>query len=263
MTPALSRTINVPSTPRCQPCNPSQRSASYSAGVLLDTFALGVDVSAQALTKNATMQNITTSLIAYSAAATLLAVTPGLDTVLVLRAGASEGSKHALLAALGIVCGCFAWAIAVAGGLGVVLVASQLAYSVLRWVGAGYLIYLGIQLLRHPRSSFLGEIQQQQRGQGAFARGALTNLLNPKVGIFYVSFLPQFVPRDVAVAPYTLLLGGIHGLVSLIWFLCLIAAMRPLLRWLRRPSVIRALDRATGAVFLLFGLRLAIESRRA
>jgi hypothetical protein len=83
------------------------------------------------------MQNITASLIAYIAAATLLAVTPGLDTALVLRAGASEGSKHALLAALGIVCGCFAWAIAVAGGLGVVLVASQFAYSALRWVGVG------------------------------------------------------------------------------------------------------------------------------
>lgn len=192
------------------------------------------------------MQTITTSLIAFTAAAILLAVTPGLDTALVLRTGTSEGSRQASLTALGIVCGCFAWAIIAAAGLGVVLTASQLAYSVLRWVGASYLIYLGIQLMLHPRSSLPGEIQQQ-RGQGAFTRGVLTNLLNPKVGIFYVSFLPQFVPRGVAVAPYTLLLGSIHSLLSLIWFLCLVAAMRPLLRWLRRPSVIRALDRFTGS----------------
>jgi RhtB (resistance to homoserine/threonine) family protein len=208
------------------------------------------------------MQNIAGSLIAYVAAASLLAMTPGLDTALVLRTGATEGSKRALSAALGIVCGCFVWAAIVAAGLGVLLAASEIAYAALRWVGALYLLYLGYQLLRHPRSGFLSETSSPQKGQGSFARGALTNLLNPKVGIFYVSFLPQFVPPGVTVPTYTLLLGAIHGLLSLAWFLCLIAAMRPLTRWLRQPRVVKALDRLTGAVFVVFGFRLALESRR-
>jgi threonine/homoserine/homoserine lactone efflux protein len=89
----------------------------------------------------------------------------------------------------------------------------------------------------------------------------MTNLLNPKVGVFYVSFLPQFVPHGVSVAPYVLLLGAIHVLLGLIWFACLIAATRPIARWLRRPALLRTCDRLTGAVFVAFGIGLAIESR--
>src|SRR5262249_37715155 len=105
------------------------------------------------------------------------------------------------------------------------------------------------------------EAVPQNQGRGAFARGALTNLLNPKVGIFYVSFLPQFIPAGVSVAPFTLLLGAIHAVLGLIWFLTLIAATRPLTQWLRRPAVVRRLDRMTGGIFIAFGVRLAIESR--
>jgi threonine/homoserine/homoserine lactone efflux protein len=90
----------------------------------------------------------------------------------------------------------------------------------------------------------------------------LTNLLNPKVGVFYVSFLPQFVPPNVSVGPYMLLLGAIHALIGLIWFACLITATRPISALLRRPVVVQTCDRLTGAVFMAFGLGLALESRR-
>jgi threonine/homoserine/homoserine lactone efflux protein len=99
-------------------------------------------------------------------------------------------------------------------------------------------------------------------GQGAFARGALTNLLNPKVGVFYMSFLPQFVPAGAPVGPYVMMLGIIHALQGLIWFACLTAATRSLSRWLQRPHVVPWLDRATGGLFLAFGIGLALESRR-
>jgi threonine/homoserine/homoserine lactone efflux protein len=207
------------------------------------------------------MHSVGTTLLAYTLAAALLTITPGLDTALVLRTAASEGPRRALWSGLGIVTGCFAWAAIVAGGLSALLVASELAYNALRWAGATYLLYVGFRLLCTPRASFVNETAPQNGGRGAFARGALTNLLNPKVGIFYVSFLPQFIPSGVPVAPFTLLLGAIHALLGVFWFVALIAATRPVTQWLRRPSVVRRLDRITGGIFIAFGARLAIESR--
>jgi threonine/homoserine/homoserine lactone efflux protein len=207
------------------------------------------------------MHPIVGSLLAYTAAAVLLTITPGLDTALVLRTAAAEGSRPALFAAVGIVGGCLVWAASVAAGLAVLLVASRFAYTVLRWAGAGYLLYLGVRMLCRPRTSFLESNRSGIRGRSAFARGALTNLLNPKVGVFYISFLPQFIPSGVSVAPYAMLLGLIHAILGLLWFACLIGVMGPLARWLRRPNIVRTLDRATGTVFILFGARLALEAR--
>jgi threonine/homoserine/homoserine lactone efflux protein len=150
----------------------------------------------------------------------------------------------------------------VAFGLGALLAASQLAYTVLRWIGAAYLLWVGYKLLRHPRREFLPQAHSAQRQRAAFATGALTNLLNPKVGVFYVSFLPQFVPQGVHVGPYILMLGAIHALLGLIWFACLIAATRPISTFIRRPAVVQACDRLTGGVFMAFGVGLALESRR-
>jgi threonine/homoserine/homoserine lactone efflux protein len=209
------------------------------------------------------MVSVSGSLAAFIAAASLLTITPGLDTALVLRTAAAGSRRQAVLASLGIGLGCFCWAALVALGLAALLAASQLAYTILRWVGAAYLVCVGYRMLRHPRTAFVPEVPDDGGRRAAFATGALTNLLNPKVGMFYVSFLPQFVPQGVPVAPYLLLLGGIHALLGLIWFACLITATRPLTRFLRRPSVVRTCDRLTGAAFVAFGVGLALQSRRA
>jgi threonine/homoserine/homoserine lactone efflux protein len=201
------------------------------------------------------------SLAAFIAAASLLTITPGLDTALVLRTAAGS-ARRAVLASLGIAVGCFGWATLVALGLGALLAASQLAYTVLRWVGAAYLVWIGYKMLRHPRRNFPVEARADNGQRAAFTTGALTNLLNPKVGVFYVSFLPQFVPQGMSVAPYILLLGAIHALLGLVWFACLIAATRPIARFLRMPAVIQTCDRLTGGVFVAFGVGLALQSRR-
>jgi threonine/homoserine/homoserine lactone efflux protein len=107
------------------------------------------------------------------------------------------------------------------------------------------------------------EDRSEHLTRAAFGTGALTNLLNPKVGIFYVSFLPQFVPHGVSAAPYILLLGTIHALLGLIWFACLITAMRPMAGFLRRPATVKVLDRMTGGVFVAFGIALGLDSRHA
>ena len=92
-------------------------------------------------------------------------------------------------------------------------------------------------------------------------RGLLTNLLNPKVGVFYISFLPQFLPTGVAAAPFIFLLAVIHAVLGLAWSACLIGATRPIAGVLKRAAVVRWLDRITGGVFLSFGVRLALERR--
>lgn len=205
---------------------------------------------------------VAAALVAFTLAATLLTITPGLDTALVLRTAAVEGPRRAAAAAVGVGLGCLTWGLAVAVGLGLLLAASQTAYLALKWAGAAYLIYLGARMLLRPRRAFaLGEARDRRAVSplGWAGRGLLTNLLNPKVGVFYVSFLPQFVPAHVAAGPFIALLALIHVALGLAWAAGLIAATRPLARALRKPAVVAWLDRVTGGVFIGFGLKLALD----
>jgi threonine/homoserine/homoserine lactone efflux protein len=204
--------------------------------------------------------SIEAALIAFVAAATLITITPGLDTAMVLRTAAVEGPRTAALAGLGILSGLLAWGAAVALGLGVLIGASTLAYTALKWAGALYLAWLGVKLILRPRSKLDLAAAGAPRGNW-WARGFLNNLLNPKIGVFYVSFLPQFTPAHVPAAPFIFLLAVIHACLGAIWFAVLIAATSPLKRWLQRAAVVRWLDRVTGVVFIGFGLRLALDRR--
>jgi threonine/homoserine/homoserine lactone efflux protein len=202
------------------------------------------------------------SLIAFIMAAGLLTVTPGIDTALVLRTAGVEGAQRALLAGLGIALGCLAWGAVVAAGLGALLAASEWAYTLLRYAGAAYLLWLGLKLIRSRRTSFGEGGDAPESGSSRFTwarRGFLTNLLNPKVGVFYVSFLPQFVPAGADVAGFSFLLAAIHASLGLLWFALLVAATRPIARMLRRPPTLQWLDRITGTAFLLFAGRMALS----
>jgi RhtB (resistance to homoserine/threonine) family protein len=204
------------------------------------------------------------ALAAFVAAAVLLSITPGLDTAMVLRTAAAEGGRKALMATLGIAMGCLVWGVATALGLSVLLAASKTAYTVLKWAGAAYLVWLGVNLILKPRDRFETAVQtpgEARKERNWLLRGFLTNILNPKVGVFYVSFLPQFVPAGFNPPPFILLLAVIHAVVGSAWLCLLILAMRPLKAWLARPGVVRWLDRVTGLVFVGFGLRLALERR--
>ncbi|MGA8441374.1 MAG: LysE family translocator [Candidatus Sulfotelmatobacter sp.] len=212
------------------------------------------------------------ALLAFTLAAGLLTITPGVDTALVLRTAAVEGPRRATLAAVGICCGCLMWGLTASVGLGALLAASRFAYTALRIAGACYLIFLGTKmLLRKNRSSFAMDetlspltCADPVRASAPrwFVRGLLTNLLNPKVGVFYVTFLPQFIPGGVAVTSFSMLLAAIHAVEGILWFSLLTLATRPLSRWLRRPPVAETLDRATGTVLVGFGLGLVLDNRR-
>lgn len=206
--------------------------------------------------------SIADNLMAYTFAATLLTLTPGLDTALILRTATVEGRKQAIRAALGINAGCLLWGAAVAFGLGALIAVSELAYDILKYCGAAYLAWLGVNMLLRPRQS-LGTVSTTDSRPQAnwFVKGMLGNLLNPKVGIFYVSFLPQFIPQGQPLVAWTFGLVSIHVALGLLWSMILIGATQSLAGVLRREKVIQWMDRATGLVFVLFAARLALSRR--
>ncbi len=208
---------------------------------------------------------MTESLITFALVAALLTITPGADTMLVLSAAARSGTSRGVATAAGTVTGVYAWGVAAAAGASAVLTASETAYSLLKAAGAAYLIWLGVSALR---SSFRAgpEVVDGSAAEPGFrtslrrsyARGLFTNLLNPKIGVFYISFLPQFLPSDVAALPAGVLLTSVH-VVEGLFFLAAISYLADRAGgWLRRPRVSRALDRVCATVFIGFGVRLAV-----
>ncbi|MBD2791346.1 LysE family translocator [Xenorhabdus szentirmaii] len=202
------------------------------------------------------------SLLAFTVAATLLTLTPGLDTALILRTATVESGKKAFQAALGINAGCFIWGAMVAFGLGTLIAVSELAFNILKWCGALYLCWLGMQMMWHPKKDLGGEITSSAKNQNWFIKGMLGNVLNPKMGVFYVSFLPQFIPQGHSPVLWTFSLVSIHVLLGTFWSLSLIYATRPLSHILRRENVVKWMNRVTGGVFLFFAFNLALSSRR-
>ncbi|WP_421512211.1 LysE family translocator [Enterobacter sp. JS8-1] len=205
--------------------------------------------------------SVTDSLLAFSFAALLLTLTPGLDTALILRTACAEGGKKAFQAALGIDAGCFIWGALVALGLGALLAVSELAYTVLKVCGAAYLSWLGLQLLIRPRTSFSHSDSNAASRGNWFIRGMLGNVLNPKMGIFYVSFLPQFIPAGHSPFLWTFFLVGIHVTIGTMWSATLILSTHFASAMLKKRRVVTAMDRVTGGLFLCFAAKLALGSR--
>lgn len=206
--------------------------------------------------------SVVQALVAFSIAAGLLTITPGLDTALVLRTAAAEGPRKAWLAAFGVCLGTLGWGAMVALGIGALIAASPMAFEALKWAGCAYLVWLGVNLIVRPRDRFdLATAATPDTRRAWLWKGALNNLLNPKAGVFYVSFLPQFVPAGVPAAPWMFMLAGLHCIFGLIWFAAIIGATRPISGVLQKAAVVRWLDRITGGVFLGFGVRLALARR--
>ena len=202
-----------------------------------------------------------TSVATFAVVALALTLTPGLDTALVLRSALTRSRRDAAATAAGIVAGLFVWGAAAAVGISALLTASQLAYDVLRYAGAAYLVWFGLRLLvRAVRGALVTEPAGAAGSSPwrAARQGLATNLLNPKVGVFYVALLPQFLPSGGDPLAVGLLLAGVHGLISVAWFALLIALASALAARLRRPGTVRVIDGVTGTTLIGFGVRLAI-----
>ncbi len=203
------------------------------------------------------------ALLGFTIASALLTITPGVDTLLVLRTAAMDGRRPALFATLGIATGCIVWGAAVALGMGALFAAAPMLFEAVKWAGAAYLVWIGLGQLLRPRETRARSEAESGRARGdaalaCYRRGLLTNLLNPKVGIFYLSFLPQFVPAGYAPAPFIFLLACLQMAMGVAWLLGVIAATAPLGRMLAKPRVLKRIDRSCGGLFVLLGAKLAL-----
>ncbi|MEW1660213.1 LysE family translocator [Streptomyces sp. NPDC093707] len=218
-----------------------------------------------------------TSLIGFTVVAALLTISPGPDFAVVLRTALGSGRRAALCSALGIAAGCFVWGLAGAVGLTAMLAASRAAYDALRVAGAVYLVWLGGQALlsaRRRRRAGAGETGVADGPADdaapavptspwrAFRTGLLTNVLNPKVGVVYLSLLPQFIPHGAPVVGTTLLLVGVHAALGLLWLGGVTLAVHRARAVLQRPRVRRRLDQATGGVLVALGAAVGFEVAR-
>jgi threonine/homoserine/homoserine lactone efflux protein len=210
------------------------------------------------------MRSVLSSLVAAVLVLALLTVVPGPDVAVVTRAALASGRSAAARATLGIVTGCLVWGLLTVAGLAAVLAASATAYTVVKFVGAGYLIFLGLQTLwRTRRGSAVPAAAAESGSSGGrpFRNGLLTNLLNPKIAVFYTTFLPQFIgPHDPVLAT-SLLLASIHAGLSLIWLSAYASVVARAGDVLRRGRARRALDAVSGFVLVGLGVRLALERR--
>ncbi|MFC0597781.1 LysE family translocator [Streptomyces palmae] len=211
---------------------------------------------------------ILSAVASFAVVAGLLTIVPGLDTALVLRSAATHGRAHAFATALGIGTGALAWGAAAACGASALLTASQTAYTALRVAGAAYLLWMGIGMLRalrrEPVAAGPHPEQRTVRLSGSYRRGLTTNLLNPKIGVFYMAMLPQFVPADTSHLAMGLLLALVHDIEGMLWFTLLILGTERVAALLRRLKVSRraaqrSLDATTGTVLIGFGLNLALS----
>ena len=205
------------------------------------------------------------TLLGFAIASTLLILAPGPDSLLVMRNTLRRGRRAGWVTAAGTVSGLLVWAVAAALGLSALLRASQLGYDILRVAGAAYLIWLGVSSLRSSRgpdgSPAPGSALSGFRSRHAYLAGMLSNLLNPKIGIFFVAFLPGFVPVGVPAAAFSLALG--------LWFLVETGAWLGVLawltasgaNWLQRATARRWLERLTGVALIGIGLGLGADAR--
>ncbi|MFA9438433.1 LysE family translocator [Uliginosibacterium sp. sgz301328] len=191
----------------------------------------------------------------------MLAIAPGPDNLAVLALGVSNGRPAALGFGLGCAAGCLNHTLLAAIGVSALIAASPVAFAVLQYAGAAYLVWLGIRILRSPGSALSARAPDSQTRFGVqFRRGLLANAINPKVGLFFLALLPQFVRADGWAAPWQILvLGVIFGVVSGIVFSAVALGAAGIGQWLaRHPRAARWTDHASALVFIGLGIRLAL-----
>jgi RhtB (resistance to homoserine/threonine) family protein len=211
-------------------------------------------------------------LLAFLLVAGLLTITPGADMALVMRQALAGGTRQAFFSSLGICLGTLIWGAASALGVSVVLAQSALAFAILKYAGGAYLVYLGVRALS---AVIRGHVETPTRGDetrtghvrrgpsrsACFTQGLLTNLLNPKVAVFYLTFLPQFVAPERPVLPQSLFLAFTHVLMGLAWLTLYAHFIDRMAAVLLTDRVKRRIEAVTGAVLMALGIRLALARR--
>ena len=190
---------------------------------------------------------------------TLLTITPGADMAMVSRSVFMGGRRAAFATTLGIAAGCMVWAIASAAGVAALLAASETAYDALRFVGAAYLVWLGVQSLIAARRGHQGEVAPTRSGASPFRQGILTNLFNPKIALFYTTFLPQFIGPGDPVLLLSVGLASVHVVLGIIWLSAYAWLLDRAVEAFGDSRLRRVLDGATGTALVALGVRVAAD----
>ncbi len=200
-------------------------------------------------------------MLPFLAVAAVVVITPGADMALVTRNALLHGRRSALLTAAGVDVGLAFWTVAAALGLAAVIAASETAFTAIKLAGAAYLVYLGVRaLLVKTEPAAVRGGSQPLADRAAFRQGLLSNLLNPKIAVFFTSLLPQFVGHDAS-AVDLLALGALFDAMGVVWLLGYALAAARGRDLLMRPRVKRLLDRLSGVALIGLGARLALERR--
>jgi threonine/homoserine/homoserine lactone efflux protein len=195
----------------------------------------------------------------------LLNITPGPDTLYIVGRGSTQGWRAGAVAALGIGAGTLVHICAAALGLSAILAASATVFTAVKIIGAVYLLYVGISLIRSAgvSESSSNTVARPASIRSIFIQGFLTNVLNPKVALFFLAFLPQFVASDASSKPLAfLLLGGIFDFNGTLWNLFLAWSAARLSRLAPSALFKRWFNRCVGTVFVFIGIRLALAHER-
>jgi threonine/homoserine/homoserine lactone efflux protein len=191
-------------------------------------------------------------VLPFLVVAVIVVVTPGVDMALVTKNALVHGRRAALATAFGVNVGIALWTLAAALGVAAVVRASAAAFDVVKFAGALYLVYLGIQALRRRERAVVA-----RRRMSPFRQGLISNALNPKIAVFFTSLLPQFGHS----LPALLVLGALFNTIGLIWLTAYALAAARGRAALQRPRVRAALDDFSGVLLVGLGVRLAFERR--
>ena len=203
-------------------------------------------------------------VLAFTLLAALMTMSPGADTLLVVRNVLRGGRRDGFLTAVGICSGLYVHAMLSALGLSVILMHSATAFTAVKIAGAAYLVWLGLQSLRaaargQPATQAADTDAPRVPASRSWREGFLTNLLNPKVIVFYLALLPQFIGADDPVFRKSLLLAAIHAIEGIAWFAIVSHLVDRSRGYFLRPQLRRWIDAACGTVLVALGVRLAMQ----
>ena len=205
------------------------------------------------------------NFLLFAFASLMLNITPGQDMLYVASRSVGQGAKAGIVSALGVCTGCLVHIAAAVFGISALLAQSSVAFNIVKWAGGLYLIYIGIQALRSRGGQFkLKKEDSEIPLRALFRQGFVTNVLNPKVAIFFLAFLPQFIQPEQGNVPVQILLLGLWFNFSGMAVLLLVALLFGRLgNWLSQyPGFVRWQEKFTGAVLLYLGLRLAFLEKK-
>ena len=204
-------------------------------------------------------------LLTFAVVAAMLTVSPGADTMIVLKNVMRGGRKSGIVASVGVLCGLLIHMFFAAMGISIILMQSAEAFYVVKMLGAGYLIWLGLQSI-YQSAKGKGLVLKSEHNvkndynfKRSFTEGFVSNILNPKVAVFYLAFFPQFINEGDSVAVKSFVLASIHYIESIIWLLILSYSFDYIRRQFTKGSVIKWINRVAGGALVALGITLIFE----